>query len=477
MSTTDSSSSSRRSRCHQHPILTTLCLLSSLSITFGVLLWTAVNSDRAYLHPLLTQIIPAGHCACETATVFECSSCLTCSHQTTLSLSPSSELERWEFEYARDGHNAALSRDQCDAAFPGLLEDVHRANAYWSKRGGISSAELDTITLNPGTARARIANGQLYVLATRARGEDHRRKILAALSAMHRALITDIDNHQGPGTGIDIEFIFSIEDKLSDVADASNDPIWSLARTASEEAAWLMPDFGFWSWDHAHTEIGPYDAVVEDAVEYDALPWTGRVQKLVWRGKPSFAPKLRRALLDRTRGREWADVQAVDWHRHESEGEGEGNVLGLGEHCRYGFIAHVEGRSYSASLKYRQACRSVIVAHKLQYIQHHHYLLIPSGPLQNYVEVERDFSDLEAKIAPLLADPDRAQAIADNSVRTFRERYLTPAAEACFWRGLWDGYKGVWNGTATERRGKRRGMRYESFVLQSSQAMLEFDAR
>jgi hypothetical protein len=164
------------------------------------------------------------------------------------------------------------------------------------------------------------------------------------------------------------------------------------------------------------------------------------------------------------------------------------------------------GRSYSASLKYRQACRSVIVAHKLQYIQHHHYLLIPSGPLQNYVEVERDFSDLEAKIAPLLADPDRAQAIADNSVRTFRERYLTPAAEACFWRGLWDGYKGVWNGTATERRGgnggdvdvsssgiellerggrggsgtgtgKRRGMRYESFVLQSSQAMLEFDAR
>jgi hypothetical protein len=169
------------------------------------------------------------------------------------------------------------------------------------------------------------------------------------------------------------------------------------------------------------------------------------------------------------------------------------------------------GRSYSASLKYRQACRSVIVAHKLQYIQHHHYLLIPSGPLQNYVEVERDFSDLEAKIAPLLADPDRAQAIADNSVRTFRERYLTPAAEACFWRGLWDGYKGVWNRTSgndgggghggdvdvdspssgielLERggrggrdtgtgTGKRRGMRYESFVLQSSQAMLEFDAR
>ncbi|CEN60476.1 hypothetical protein ASPCAL02914 [Aspergillus calidoustus] len=339
-------SSSRRSRCRQHPILTTLCLLSFLSITLGVLLWTAVNSDRAYLHPLLTQIIPAGHCACETATVFECSSCLACSHQ-TLALTPSAELERWEFSYARDGHNAGLGREQCDAAFPGLFEDVHRAGRYWRHRGGISNAELDTITLNPGMARARIANGQLYVLATRARGEDHRRKILAALSAMHRALITDTHDRTSTSTtipDIDIEFIFSIEDKLSDVADAANDPIWSLARTAGEEAAWLMPDFGFWSWDHAHTEIGPYDAVVEDAVDYDVLPWGERVQKLVWRGKPSFAPKLRRALLDRTRGREWADVQAVDWHRHASEGEGEGNVLGLGEHCRYGFIAHVEGK-------------------------------------------------------------------------------------------------------------------------------------
>ncbi|KAJ0413529.1 glycosyl transferase family 90-domain-containing protein [Aspergillus carlsbadensis] len=519
-----SSPSSRRSRFRKHPTLTTLCLLSFLSITFGLVLWTAVNSDRAYLHPILTQIIPAGHCACETATVFECSSCLTCSHQTTLSLAPSSHPSnlsesssdpdsesnsegsepgqcewQWEFEYARDGHNAGLSREQCDAAFPGLFEDVHRGRSYWSSRGGISIAELDTITLNPGMARARIANGQLYVLATRARGEDHRRKILAALSAMHRALITDTQDQTSSPR--DIEFIFSIEDKLSDVADAFADPIWTLARTASEEAAWLMPDFGFWSWDHAHTEIGPYDAVVEDAVEYDALPWGERVQKLVWRGKPSFAPKLRRALLDRTRGRAWADVQAVDWHRHDSEGEGEGNVLGLGEHCRYGFIAHVEGRSYSASLKYRQACRSVIVAHKLQYIQHHHYLLIPSGASQNYVEVERDFSDLEAKIAPLLTDPARAQAIADNSVRAFRERYLTPAAEACYWRGLWDGYAGVWNGTSSAESagsagsagaiefserggagrpsgsGRRRGMRYESFVLQRSQAMLEFDAR
>ncbi|KAL2851075.1 glycosyl transferase family 90-domain-containing protein [Aspergillus pseudoustus] len=475
-------------RWRQHQtLLSSLSVLSIFGISLILLLWFTVNSDRSYLHPLLTQMIPAGHSACETATVFRCDSCLTCSHQTnSLTQSP----DKWQFEYARDGNNVALSREQCSAAFPGLVQDIARANRYWRSQSGLSSAELDTITLKQGMARARIANGELYVLAARARREDHRRKIISVLSAMHRALVTDTvrrtslssssssqasrnhrhrHNHHQP-----IEFVFSIEDKLSDVADpAVADPIWTLARTASEEAAWLMPDFGFWTWEHAHTEIGPYDAVVEDAVSYDALPWAEKRQQLVWRGKPSFAPKLRRALLDKTRGREWADVQAVDWHQ-EDQGAGQGNALGMGEHCRYGFIAHVEGRSYSGSLKYRQACRSVIVAHKLQYIQHHHYLLVSSGPSQNYVEVERDFSDLEDKVVPLLADTEKAQRIADNSVRTFRERYLTPAAEACYWRSLWDGYAGVFNETG---KPERRGMRYESFILQGSEALMEFDAR
>lgn len=131
------------------------------------------------------------------------------------------------------------------------------------------------------------------------------------------------------------------------------------------------------------------------------------------------------------------------------------------------------GRSYSASLKYRQACRSVIVAHKLQFIQHHHYLLVSSGPEQNYVEVERDFSDLADKLEPLVENPDAAKRIADNSVRTFRERYLTKAAEACYWRALFDGYGAVWNSSGV-RDARERGLRYESFVLLESSEMVEF---
>ena len=36
----------------------------------------------------------------------------------------------------------------------------------------------------------------------------------------------------------------------------------------------------------------------------------------------------------------------------------------------------------------------------------------------------------------LLNNPSKSEQIADNSARTFRDRYLTPAAQACYWRQL-----------------------------------------
>jgi hypothetical protein len=140
----------------------------------------------------------------------------------------------------------------------------------------------------------------------------------------------------------------------------------------------------------------------------------------------------------------------------------------------------VTGRSYSGSLKYRQACRSVVVVHKLQFIQHHHYLMVSSGPHQNYVEVERNFTDLPEKINALIEYPAMAKRIADNNVKTFRERYLTQAAEACYWRALFEGYAAAFaNRNVTlwsERDHKERGLRYESFILLESKLMLDFSA-
>ena len=138
-------------------------------------------------------------------------------------------------------------------------------------------------------------------------------------------------------------------------------------------------------------------------------------------------------------------------------------------------LTRLAGRSYSGALKYRQLCRSVLIIHKLQWIQHHHYLLRADGEHQNHVEVERDFRDLEAAMDDLLANPAKAQRIAEYSVKTFRERYLTVAAEACYWRSLVRTWGEVTKGwevrlyeeqTNGDRRsmGKKRGVRYETFM-------------
>ena len=117
----------------------------------------------------------------------------------------------------------------------------------------------------------------------------------------------------------------------------------------------------------------------------------------------------------------------------------------------------------------------------MQYIQHHHYLLISSGPKQNYDEVERDFSDLAEKMEHLVHHPEEARRIADNSVNAFRERYLTMAAEACYWRALWRSYAKVSDPAelwSMQEGGLevKRGLRYETFLLLSSDKMLDFAA-
>ena len=83
-------------------------------------------------------------------------------------------------------------------------------------------------------------------------------------------------------------------------------------------------------------------------------------------------------------------------------------------------------------------------------------------------------------MADLLDNPARARAIADNSVRTFRERYLTPAAEACYWRALFNGYGSVFNETEDDASDSKldeldeKGMRFESYVLLPSADMMKF---
>lgn len=107
--------------------------------------------------------------------------------------------------------------------------------------------------------------------------------------------------------------------------------------------------------------------------------------------------------------------------------------------------------------------------HKRSWVEPHHALLVSSGPDQNFVEVEKDFSDLEEKVNELLKDQRKAQRIAQKGVEVFRDRYLTPAAQACYWREMIRGWASIsfeperWeDGSKGNRR--PRGTPFETFV-------------
>lgn len=356
------------------------------------------------------------------------------------------------WDYHRDRDNLLLTLDQCDRAFPGFFVEVDRAVDVW-RSARIKEADVDAIPRQNGFVRAMIYDNKLYVVGKT--GGIYSRE-LATLHAIHRAILTS------PEVLPNIEFAFNADDRIPSV------PLWGYARRAEDTHIWLIPDFGYYSWPE--TKVGTMGEVrmkAEMEEQSGSWAWKQKHPQLLWRGA-TMGLSLRERLIDVTRDKPWADVKSLDWHNKESMSN---DLKSMPEHCQYKYLMQTEGNSYSGRLKYLQNCRSVVVSHPLDWIEHHHPLMRSSGPDQNFVEVERSFSNLEDTILSLESDNVRAEKIAENSKRTFREHFLTPAAEACYWRKLIHGWSTVsWEPQfwKTDENGNKvwRGLPVESFLLE-----------
>ena len=127
-------------------------------------------------------------------------------------------------------------------------------------------------------------------------------------------------------------------------------------------------------------------------------------------------------------------------------------------------------------LKFLLNCNSLPIVHDLDWTAEFYHLLVPEGPNQNYIAVKRDFSDLEEKVTYFLEHAEEAQRISENAVATFRSRYTSLAAEACYWRRLIQGWSEVAfdpdpyetvtvdiSGTSVAKQ-QFRGITYEEFL-------------
>ena len=163
----------------------------------------------------------------------------------------------------------------------------------------------------------------------------------------------------------------------------------------------------------------------------DKVEFKDKTPQLLWRGNKDTAPH-RPPFLKATEGKDWANVSDI-----------KSSFLELWDHCGYKMVMDISGRSWSGKGKYIRNCESVYVAHKLKWLTTITYPLEAAGADQNFVEVKEDWSDLEQKVKEVLDTPGMAERIAKKGVEVFRDRYLTPAAEACYWRALIRGYGSV----------------------------------
>lgn len=380
----------------------------------------------------------------------------------------------WEFKKRRDARNFALTEHQCLIAFPELYKEVDRVVDYRrTKAGNVTLEELDVGWRGDGIVRAMIHDNQLYIIdAHGVWDHNHRPRSIATLHALNRAVMASQEKLPT------IEFTLTDHDSAL-IQEDGNHTTWAYARLEKQESLWLMPDFGFWGWpDVGLRSYGELQA----NLDADEDTYIDKVPKLVWRGSMAVGSghDAREGLLKHAAGQQWSDVQVLDWSNKTNIEE---KLLTMEDHCQYMFTAQTEGNTYSGRLKYLLNCHSALLSHKLRWIEHYHHLLRSSGPEQNFIELKRDFSDLPKTMKRLLKPMnmvEEAGRVAANAHRTFRDRYLTPAAEACYWRALIRGWASVqgyepqvwvegeavedWRGGERSKR-KMRGAPFESYVV------------
>jgi hypothetical protein len=373
-----------------------------------------------------------------------------------------------------DEFDDCLTQEQCNGAFPDLYYEVDRAVAYWRGRSHTITEEdvqIDwrnrTFEENPnagGAMRILIHDNKLRIVHSKLTiGHiGYRERGLGLLQLLHRALESATASGEQLPT---IEAAIIVEDISDPPTKDGTHTFWTWTSKVSEEVDqrhWLVPNFDFWS---ARPPQGSYGETHSRALQYNK-PFAQKIPQIVWRGTEWVSFALRRSLIEATTGKDWADVRAIAW-----DGSGEDDKMPSEEMCKYAMTVHTEGTSYSGRLKYLLMCDSLPFIHKREWTTYWYHLLKSSGPDQNYVEVERDWSDLEAKVEYYLSHPEEAQRIIDNHLATFRRRYLTRAAQSCYVRRLIQGYSqvafkpNVWRRLKHEGEAERpRGVSFETFI-------------
>lgn len=273
----------------------------------------------------------------------------------------------------------------------------------------------------------------------------------ATLAQLHQAL------QSSPESIPNVELCFGLDDRAARATFGLARPAHPLRwpnpdRATSLGEVWLTPDYGFLTWPE---HVGSYKSFRNQSAAIEAtVPWERKTERLLWRGSMSVGMKDRYALLATTDPYlgSWSDVKPLNWSNREGH-------VAMADHCRWKYNVVPEGVTYTGRLRNLINCRSVIVMHPPHWVTFWNHRLIPDrGTDQNVVYVPRTpwwrhpllmFSEhrlrwarLPSVMRTLQSNDEYAHHIARNSWK-LRERHLSPASVACYWRRALRGYATV----------------------------------
>ncbi|KAE8216578.1 hypothetical protein CF327_g296 [Tilletia walkeri] len=334
-----------------------------------------------------------------------------------------------------------MTEDECDAFFPGLWKDIDRSVDYY-KKNPFTKEYLERSCDDNEFSQMRVVifHNRLYIKMYK---QSDFTRTQTTLALLHQSIAASRERLPN------VEFCM-------DLQDWGHPGKFSLDRSPDQQDVWLMPDYGWYSWKE---HVGAYKEFREAAERVEnEIGWEGKKNKLFWRGSMKVGRADREALVAAASGHDWSDVLPLNWGGDRKE------WVSMADHCRWKFHGFPEGNSYSGRLRYLQNCRSVIVTHEPRWIQHwtHLYNANTSSPDQNIVFIpppppgtegtpvkdddnaqvryDATWTRLPEVMEELLRDDAKAKRIADNQYDFFRDRYISPASAACYWRKALKGF-------------------------------------
>ncbi|UJR13110.1 hypothetical protein I4U23_000134 [Adineta vaga] len=247
----------------------------------------------------------------------------------------------------------------------------------------------------------------------------------------------------------DLDLFFSVQDVVDLKSEELNNilfkvPIFGFTKTnwtrigLRSDAIILMPCFTFWSWPEVRvgrwTKIYQSILDISHKIEYDK-----RIPKLFWRGVDSWK---RDWFINMTsKYSDILDVNVINWNKNVDGLSyiGSNAYTSLEQHCHYKYLAHLEGNTYSARLKYILLCGSPVVNTPIQYWQEYWYHLLIDRKNIIMFEANRNESVLNRTLDILRYNESFIRQIGQQG-QWIVKNYLNEHAVTCYWWKLLQEY-------------------------------------